>query len=56
MLQLKKDIVHYYEYNEFMADAILNLFPFDEALEFIVVRASTPPRLPSPALSLPPHQ
>lgn len=28
----------YYEYNDFMATAILNLFPFDEAVEFIQVR------------------
>ena len=27
----------YYEYNEFMADYILNLFPFDEAVEFVQV-------------------
>lgn len=35
--QLKRDIITYYEYNDFMADAILNLFPFDEAVEFIQV-------------------
>ena len=28
----------YYEYNEFMADYILNLFPFDEAVEFVQAR------------------
>ncbi len=30
--------MQYYEYNEFLAGAILDLFSFEEALEFIVVR------------------
>lgn len=30
----------YYEYNDFLAGYILNLFPFDEAVEFIQVRPS----------------
>ena len=30
----------YYEYNEFMADTILNLFAFDEAVEFVQVPRS----------------
>lgn len=42
MLQLKRDIMTYYEYNDYMAGAILNLFPFDEAVEFIQV-PWTPP-------------
>ena len=36
--QLKRDIMTYYEYNDFLAGYILNLFPFDEAVEFIQVR------------------
>jgi hypothetical protein len=36
-LQLKLDIMTYYEYNDFLAGYILNLFPFDEAVEFIRV-------------------
>jgi hypothetical protein len=36
-LQLKRDIMTYYEYNDFLAGYILNLFPFDEAVEFIQV-------------------
>jgi hypothetical protein len=39
-LQLKRDIMTYYEYNDFLATYILNLFPFDEAVEFIQVRSS----------------
>jgi hypothetical protein len=37
-MQLKRDIMTYYEYNDFLAGYILNLFPFDEAVEFIQVR------------------
>jgi hypothetical protein len=41
-MQLKRDIMTYYEYNDFLATYILNLFPFDEAVEFIQVLNTRP--------------
>ena len=35
LMQLKRDLSLYYGYNDFMLEAILNLFPVAEALEFM---------------------